>query len=78
MVPATDRLQLGQQPPPPGGYTIERFEGYLDEMSLRLGRMQAAERDALRTVARKLCFVDLDEAGSARMLKSMAAAGAAS
>jgi hypothetical protein len=31
---------IAQQPPPPGGYSIELFEQYLDEMSLRVDSMR--------------------------------------
>jgi len=36
MVTNLARLEVGQQAPPLEGYSIERFEGYLDEMAARL------------------------------------------
>ena len=34
---------IGQQRPPPGGYDVARFRGYLDEMERRLGEMRRAK-----------------------------------
>ena len=33
---------IAQQEPPPEGYTIERFEGYLDEMSKQVEARRAS------------------------------------
>ncbi|MBL9036903.1 MAG: cyclic nucleotide-binding domain-containing protein [Archangium sp.] len=35
------RVEVGQQAPPAGGYSIERFEGYLDEIGGRIERLKA-------------------------------------
>jgi hypothetical protein len=35
-------LEIAQQAPPPDGYTVARFEAYIDALALRLAEMEAA------------------------------------
>src|SRR5262245_25825497 len=37
------RVEVGQQAPPPGGYSIERFEGYLAELEQRVEKMRQSK-----------------------------------